>query len=150
MLQPSWVLRDELAVGPAPLVEEHLHDLHQLGFTAVLTLCGEDEAPLLPGLAEGFHWRRCVLPDHKAGRAPELAEFQGAVAQLAELAANGPVYVHCQAGVERSPLVCMAWLIRHRRLSLLDALDYLKRVHPPTCPLPEQLATLRAWQAAGG
>jgi hypothetical protein len=43
----------------------------------------------------------------------------------------------------------MAWLIRRRRLSFIDALDYLKRVHPPTGPLPEQLATLRAWLAAG-
>jgi protein-tyrosine phosphatase len=97
-----------------------------------------------------FQCRRYVLPDHKSGRPPELEEFQQAVALLAELAPHGPVYVHCQAGVERSPLVCMAWLIRQRRLSTIDALDYLKRVHPPTGPLPEQLATLRAWVAAGG
>jgi hypothetical protein len=41
-------------------------------------------------------------------------------------------------------------LIRRRRLSFIDALDYLKRVHPPTGPLPEQLATLRAWIETGG
>jgi protein-tyrosine phosphatase len=91
-----------------------------------------------------------VLPDHKASRAPELGEFSQAVEQLAELAPLGPVYVHCQAGAERSPLVCMAWLIRRRRLSLIDALDYVKRVNPPTAPLPEQLATLRAWIEADG
>jgi hypothetical protein len=150
MLQPSWVLRGELAVGPAPLVEQHLDDLREQGLVAVLSLCGEQEAPAPPGLAERFHWRRCVLPDHKAGRPPELGEFGQAVEQLAELAPLGPVYVHCLAGVERSPLVCMAWLIRRRRLSFIDALDYLKRVHPPTGPLPEQLATLRAWIETGG
>jgi hypothetical protein len=108
MLQPSWVLRGELALGPAPLLEQHLQDLQDQGLLAVLSLCSEQEAPPPAGLAERFHWRRWVLPDHKAGRPPELAEFQGAVEQLAELAPLGPVYVHCQAGVERSPLVCMA------------------------------------------
>lgn len=150
MLLPSWVLRGELAVGPAPLDDQHLQDLQEQGVVAVLSLCSAEEAPPLAGLAERFHWRRCVLPDHKAARPPELAEFQQAVAQLAELAPLGPVYVHCLAGVERSPLLCMAWLIRRRRLSFIDALDYLKRVHPPTGPLPEQLATLRAWMAACG
>lgn len=146
---PNWVLRGELAVGPAPLVEKHLQQLQEQGLMAVLSLCSEQEAPPPPGLAERFHWRRSVLPDHKACRAPELGELSRAVEQLAELAPLGPVYVHCQAGVERSPLVCMAWLIRRRRLSFIDALDYLKRVHPPTGPLPEQLATLRTWLAAG-
>ncbi|MFM9103128.1 MAG: dual specificity protein phosphatase family protein [Cyanobium sp.] len=136
-------------MGPAPLVEKHLQELQEQGLIAVLSLCSEQEAPPPPGLAERFHWRRSVLPDHKACRAPELGELSRAVEQLAELAPLGPVYVHCQAGVERSPLVCMAWLTRRRRLSFIDALDYLKRVHPPTGPLPEQLATLRTWLAAG-
>jgi len=150
MLSPSWVLRGELAVGPAPMTEDHLLDLERAGVLAVLSLCSAQEAPELAGLAERFQWHRCVLPDHKAGRAPELAELRQAVTLLEELAPAGPVYVHCQAGVERSPLVCMAWLMRRRRLPLIDALDYLKRVHPPTGPLPEQLATLRAWLAAEG
>jgi hypothetical protein len=150
MRRPSWVLRGELAVGPAPIADEHLQTLGEEGLVAVLSLCSDEEAPAPAGLADRFHWRRCVLPDHKAGRPPELAELRQALAQLAELAPLGPVYVHCQAGVERSPLVCMAWLMRRRSLPFFDALDYLKRVHPPTGPLPEQLASLRAWQAAGG
>ncbi|MEX0588815.1 MAG: dual specificity protein phosphatase [Cyanobium sp.] len=148
MLLPSWVLRGELAVGPAPLVDEHLHQLEREGLVAVLSLCSEEEATPPACLAERFHWRRCVLPDHKSCRPPELAELQRAVTLLEELAPLGPVYVHCQAGVERSPLVCMAWLMRRRHLRLIDALDYLKRVHPPTGPLAEQLACLRAWQLA--
>ena len=44
--------------------------------------------------------------------------------------------------MERSPLLCMAWLIRHRGLSRLEALEYLMHVHPGTSPLPEQLALL--------
>jgi protein-tyrosine phosphatase len=48
--------------------------------------------------------------------------------------------------MERSPLVCMAWLVEHKHLSPTDALDYLMQVHPGTNPLPQQLAVLRELQ----
>ena len=44
--------------------------------------------------------------------------------------------------MERSPLVCLAWLVtRHRQLPAA-ALDYLMQVHPPTNQLPGQLRLL--------
>jgi protein-tyrosine phosphatase len=46
--------------------------------------------------------------------------------------------------MERSPLVCLAWLMRERGLSRLQALDYLMQVHPGTNPLPGQLNVLTA------
>lgn len=142
-LRLSWVLRGRLALGPAPRRPADLNRLASAGIRSVLSLCAEAEVPPLAGLAQRFHCRRLVLPDHRAGRAPRPAELEQALALLAVLLAEGPVYVHCDAGVERSPLLCVAWLMRQRGLSLLDALDYLMRVHPPTGPLPEQLASLR-------
>ena len=56
---------------------------------------------------------------------------------------HGPVYVHCVAAMERSPLVCLAWLVKQRRLKPARALDYLMQVHPGTNPLPGQLALLQ-------
>ena len=46
----SWVLVDELAVGPAPRAERHLDRLEQEGVKAVFSLCGLQEAPPPPGL----------------------------------------------------------------------------------------------------
>ncbi len=66
------------------------------------------------------------------------------LAELTRLLAHGPVYLHCVAGVERSPLVAMAWLIHNRRMSWQAALDYVQQTHPGTSPLPEQLAVLRS------
>jgi len=83
--QIDWVLVEELAIGPAPRAERHLDRLEAAGLKAVLTLCGPAEAELAPGLAERFCHQRCVLPDHRTGRMPELAELEAALAALAEL-----------------------------------------------------------------
>lgn len=141
MFRISWVLRGELAVGPAPLKPQHGAHLLEEGIAAVLSLCSEEEAPPT-ALEQGLQCRRLVLPDHRDGRPPLPEELEQALALLAELQPLGPVYVHCKAGVERSPLLCLAWLMRRRRLGQLEALDYLMQVHPPTGVLPQQLAVL--------
>jgi hypothetical protein len=138
----DWVLVQELAVGPAPRACRHLDRLRADGIAAILSLCSEEEAPPPPELATRFATRRLVLPDHRCERLPELGELEDALAALAELRRHGPVYVHCMAGMERSPLVCLGWLMRQHRLTPQRALDYLMQVHPGTNPLPGQLALL--------
>jgi protein-tyrosine phosphatase len=108
----------------------------------VLSLCSEEEAPPPEGLEQRFACRRVVLPDHRAGRMPAAEELGQALAALAQLRQEGPVFVHCVAAMERSPLVCLAWLVRQRGLSPQRALDYLMQVHPGTSPLPGQLELL--------
>ena len=140
--QIDWVLVEELAIGPAPRAERHLDRLEAAGLKAVLSLCGPAEAELAPGLAGRFCHQRCVLPDHRTGRMPELAELEAALVALAELHQQGPVFVHCVAAMERSPLVCLAWLVSRHGQTPERALDYLMQVHPGTSPLPGQLALL--------
>ncbi|MEA5474638.1 dual specificity protein phosphatase [Synechococcus sp. CCY9201] len=138
----TWVLREELAIGPGPWADRHLLRLQQEGIRGVLSLCAWEELPPPAGLREQFHTRRVVLPDHRSGRWPRPEDLEQALAALADLAAQGPVFVHCVAARERSPLVCLAWLMRHRGLSLQQGLDYLLQVHPGTSPLPQQLRAL--------
>ena len=138
----DWVLVDQLAIGPAPRADRHLDRLRDAGIKCVLSLCSPDEATPAAGLGEGFRTSRYVLPDHRAGRLPTLAELETALAPLAELQQHGPVFVHCVAAMERSPLVCLAWLVRQHRMSPERALDYLMQQHPGTNPLPGQLALL--------
>jgi hypothetical protein len=132
----DWVLVQELAIGPAPRAERHLERLAAEGVRGVLSLCGEEEAPPPRGLEQRFSCRRVVLPDHRAGRMPLAEELAQALAALAQLREEGPVFVHCVAAMERSPLVCL------RGLSPQRALDYLMEVHPGTSPLPGQLELL--------
>lgn len=145
MFRISWVLTNALAVGPAPRAERHLEHLAAEGVKAVLSLASQEEAPLPAALEQRFAWRRLVLPDHRSQRVVLPEELAEALALMAELRAQGPVFVHCLAAMERSPLVCLAWLMQERRLSRNQALDYLMQVHPGTNPLPEQLAALEQW-----
>ncbi len=143
----SWLLVNELAVGTAPLAERHLDRLEQEGVSGVLSLCSEHEAPPPSGLHERFVCRRLVLPDHRASRMIELSELEQALALLAELQQGCAVFVHCLAAMERSPLVCMAWLVSRHGMTPQRALDYLMEIHTGSSPLPQQLGVLR--QLAG-
>ncbi len=140
----DWVLIDELAIGPAPSAERHILRLKDVGVKAVLSLCAEEEAPPPAAMDEQFACSRLVLPDHRSGRLPEFDELLAALDQLAKLhQKHGSVFVHCVAAMERSPLVCLAWLVQRHSLSPEQALDYLMQVHKGTNPLPGQLALLR-------
>ena len=139
----DWVLVDELAIGPAPLANRHVFLLQDAGIKAILSLCEKDEVQSPSSMQELFPFHRYVLPDHRSGRLPKPSELKEALSLLAELyEKHGSVYVHCVAAMERSPLVCMAWLVQRHRLRPEQALDYLMQVHPGTNPLPGQLALL--------
>ena len=136
------VLVNQLSIGPAPRAESHLDRLQEAGIRCVLSLCAIEEATPPPGLGERFRTSRYVLPDHRAGRLPTLDELKTALGHLTELHQHGTVFVHCVASMERSPLVCLAWLVQKHRLTPERALDYLMQQHPGTNPLPAQLALL--------
>ena len=138
----DWVLVDELAIGPAPRATRHLDRLEEQGIKAVLSLCSEAEAPRPEGFSVRFLSSRLVLPDHRAERLPEPEELHAALEELELLRASGPVFVHCVAAMERSPLVCLAWLVSRHGQTPQAALDYLMQVHPGTNPLPGQLMLL--------
>ena len=141
--QIDWVLVDELAIGPAPRAERHIDRLREGGIRCVLSLCTPDEAAPPAGFEDAFRTIRYVLPDHRTGRLPTLDELETALGHLAELKQHGPVFVHCVAAMERSPLVCLAWLVRTHHMKPERALDYLMQQHPGTNPLPGQLALLK-------
>lgn len=142
MFTIHWVLADELAIGPAPRAERHLVRLEQAGVRSVLSLTAEAEVLLPSTLAKRFAWRQLVLPDHRSDRLVTVPELEQALELVAELRQEGPVFVHCLAAMERSPLVCLAWLRQQQGLEGFQALDYLMQVHPGTSPLPTQLAVL--------
>ena len=139
----DWVLVNQLAIGPAPRAEHHLNRLREEGIRCIFSLCSTDEAVPPEGLDDGFCTKRFVLPDHRVGRLPMLEELETALEYLADLKQQGPVFVHCVAAMERSPLVCLGWLVKEHNMSPQRALDYLMQQHPGTNPLPGQLSLLQ-------
>ena len=138
----SWVLVKELAVGPAPVEAIHLDRLETEGITGILSLCSTQERPEPDGLDLRFRCQRVVLPDPRSQGHPSLEQLEQALNALAELRTHGAVYVHCVAAVERSPLVCMAWLMQQHGVSRQHALDYMLQVHPGTSPSSDLLTIL--------
>ena len=139
----DWVLINELAVGKGPKTSQDLDKLKELKIKSILSLCSEDECKPAPEMDKNFYCKRIILPDHKAKRDPTLEEINIALDALDYLISEGPTFVHCVASIERSPLICMSYLIKKCNLTPIEALDYLMEVHPITNPLPGQFAILK-------
>ena len=140
--QIDWILKNELAVGPAPTTKKHIMMLQAEGINCLLSLCSTEEASPPEEIKNFFRTDRFVLPDHKSGRAPTADEIKIALDKLINMSKFGSVYVHCFAGIERSPLICMAYLIKIHHLTSQQALDYLMEMHAGTNPLPSQFKVL--------
>tara|TARA_B100001250_G_C19813462_1_gene796968 strand:+ start:4001 stop:4477 length:477 start_codon:yes stop_codon:yes gene_type:complete len=139
----DWVLINEIAIGPAPAINKDLDILEDNGIKLIFSLCSEKEKPMATEAKNRFELFRNVLPDHTYNRLPQISEIINILDQITNLSKFGPIYIHCFAGIERSPIICMAWLIRENSLNFNDALEYLRQVHPETNPLPEQLMLLK-------
>lgn len=139
----NWVLRDEIAIGPAPTQENHIYQLKQAKIQSVLSLCSKQEATPPNDINKIFNCERIILPDHTYNKKISLKEIKIALQILEELKKFGPTFVHCKAAVERSPLICVAWLIKYESLTMQQSLNYLMRVNPGTCPSADQLKLLK-------
>ena len=138
----DWVLNNEIAVGPAPLKKHHFEYLADKNIKSILNLCNEKEAPIDEIFKSIFNFKRYTLPDHKVNREIEIHEVKEIIKIIESLKTSGALYIHCFAGVERSPLICMAWLISKHKLSPQRSLDYLMEVHKGSNPLPSQYKLL--------
>ena len=139
----NWILIKELAVGPAPKSIRDLNLIKSKGIKNIISLCNKDEIKGFSEITELFNFRSYPLPDHKNKVAPSINQINEVLDLIKEFNQFGPTYIHCFAGVERSPLICMAWLIREKHLSLETSLQYVMKVNPRTCPLPYQLNLLK-------
>ncbi len=138
----DWILSNEIAIGSAPKNHEDVNYLKKNGINGILSLCSNEENPFNVNLKDFFNCKNILLPDHKYKDSVSIDQLNIALENLSILRQGGSVYVHCLAGVERSPLVCMGWLVKNHNLTPTQALDYLMNVHPGTNPLPEQLRLL--------
>ena len=138
----SWVLVDELMVGSAPVLEDNLTELESEGIKSILTLCSNKEVVIPEVINKLFYRESFILPDHTFKTYPKPEEILEVLNILEKIMDHGPVYVHCFAGIERSPLICMAWLIKKHNMEVNESLRYMMSVHKKTNPLPFQIDSL--------
>ena len=138
-----WILQGELAVGPLPN-SESMADWMTYGFKSVLTVCSEQEGSPPSELVDSVSWRRIPLVDSHYDVPMAGAELSKAVESAQELVKSAkPLYVHCVAGMERSPSVCVAYLCRYKGMPLWEALNWVKQSNPRTNIIDSQLNAIQ-------
>lgn len=138
-----WILPQKLAVGPMPDAMTYPR-LQAAGIKAILTLCSEQEGTHPAHVLQDFYFNRLVLPDSHYAEPLQVQQVREAIALVQFLLENEmPVYVHCLAGVERSPTICVAYLCVYHQMQLWEALNWLRQVNPRTGITPEQIRVLQ-------
>ena len=139
-----WIAINQLAIGTAPRDDSFLLRLSKESVTAILNLCSPSEYSAAPLAHSLFVYKQYPLPDHRSHRSMTVEDLHISMSIIEGLHREGhQVFVHCLASMERSPVICLAWLARRKSLTLTQALDYLMQVHPSTNPLPSQLDVVR-------
>ena len=140
----NWILVNKLAIG-TPLI--NLKDklfLQEKNIISILDLRNEFDLLEIDFdkqsvLYEEFNLVNVGLPDHNSRRFAMKSEIENAINILEKLLLDGPVFMHCHAAVERSPLISVAYLIKNRQLKLTQAYEYVKEQNKTTNILIEQL-----------
>lgn len=119
-------VHERLIVGPVPSSPEKIAALRAAGVTALLSLQTDEDLESL-SLNWGLLWNFMMHNGISGTRLP-IVDFDDralerglpkAVEALNDAwRAGQTVYVHCTAGVNRSPTVAIGWLMRHGGLSL--------------------------------
>lgn len=122
----------------------HWDQLEAAGFRSRFSCCygSETDTALPPS-----HWQsdRISLPDHRRQESLDLDRLVTALVRAETLLRqHPPLYLHCFAGVERSPLIAVGLTARARKLSLFDALDWVRRCHPASLPIYSHLELLQS------
>jgi atypical dual specificity phosphatase len=139
----SWVIPKKLAVGSLPKIGVG-DELLKANIKVVFSLCSELEGTLPDDISQNFKCLRLVLPDRHYTTELTVEQLAQAVEIVRKHLENDlPVYVHCLAGIERSPTVCIAYLCRYQNLKLWEAVSWLKQVHPRSMPSTSELRVIR-------
>lgn len=140
----SWVLTNRLAIGPMPRKLKHWQQLQEAGFQSSFSCCyPEEDCDLIQ--PEGWISDRVSLPDHR-NQEPMKEENLALALLRAEqlLYQSPPLYLHCMAGYERSPLLAVGLTARVRGIDLFAALAWVRRSHPTAMPIYPHLVMLEA------
>uniref|UniRef100_A0AAR5PFW2 protein-serine/threonine phosphatase n=3 Tax=Dendroctonus ponderosae TaxID=77166 RepID=A0AAR5PFW2_DENPD len=130
------LLTDHLVLTSAACISADI--IEALGVTCVI-----NAAPELPDMPCGRHviYQKVAINDSPHS---DIAQFFDHIADIIEEVASmrGRTLVFCVAGVSRSASLCMAYLMKHHQLTLLEAYNYVKFRRPrikPNCGFFQQL-----------
>ena len=139
----NWILTSKLAIGTSPVEYENLIFLKTKKVKNIIGLCSKAEVDWHESIYEDFNCERIVLPDSKTNLLPSKEKLKLAFNKLIDAFNKDITFVHCFASIERSPLICIMYIMHKYKLSVEDSLDYVKRVHSYTNPTNKQLNLIK-------
>ena len=139
----NWILVGKLGIGNSPLKEENIEFLKRKKIKNILSLCSESEIEWAPKIEDEFNCGRVYLPDSKSGQLPSFEKLNIAYITLSEYIKDSPTFVHCFASIERSPMICILYIMNKYNMAIEDSLDYVLRKHAPTNPTNNQLKVIK-------
>ena len=138
----SFITRS-ICVGPNPTTGDEMRELEALGITAILSLQSEEdlrdrEAGWEQSAAETIGLTYRCVPVTDFDSLDLKRKLPACVTVLHELLNAGHrVYLHCTAGISRSPTVAVAYLYWALKWPLERALDEAHWRRPGCCPLAD-------------
>ena len=139
----NWILKNKLAIGTCPTKIEDINLLKHNKVNNILGLCSEDESKWHKNLEKNFICKRIILPDSRKKILPLKSEIDYAYNTLSDFVHNNVTFIHCHAAIERSPLLCIMFVMRKYNIELEESLDYVKSVHNLTNPRNKQLFLIK-------
>lgn len=139
----SWIIPGKLAVGGLPQSADS-SILAREKIKVVLSLCAQSEGSLPEEIVQKFRCLRFILPDSHYILGLQPSQLEQVVELIhTHIQSQQPVYVHCLAGVERSPTACIAYLCLHHDMELWEAINRVKQAHPNARPTEGQVQAIR-------
>jgi len=140
----NWILVNKFAIGTPLINQKDTYFLKEKKIISILDLRNEYDLLKINyekqlALYSEFNLFKISLPDHHSRRLATTSEIQNAVNILDKLLRDGPVFMHCHASVERSPLISVAYLMKIKKLNCIQAYEYVKQQNKTTNVLLEQL-----------
>jgi hypothetical protein len=139
----SWIISNQLAIGPMPQDPNHWDQLQKAGFKSRFSCCYSEEERLGASIPEGWSCSGVALPDHREQEALDSDRLILAIRSAEMLVRqSSPTYLHCLAGRERSALMAVALTSLIKGIDIFESLDWVRRCHPIASPLYDQLELL--------
>jgi len=142
----NWILKNKLAIGNTPKEENDIFLLTKNGVKNILALCSPKEMEWNSAVPLKFRAKRIILPDSRTNKLPTFIELKEAYNALENFLDQGVTFVHCYASLERSPMLCILYIMKCYKISLEEALDYVLRKHSYSKPTNQQLNKINKFQ----
>ncbi len=141
-LMYSWILNQQLAIGPMPRRSFHWNQLEDVGFKTRFSCCYPQENVFAP-IPKDWLSANIPLPDHRKQEYLNIDKLRLALNTAEELLnRSAPVYLHCFAGQERSSLMAVGLTAKIKKMDVFESLEWVRRCHPIASPDYEYLEML--------